>query len=84
MISRKESDALFKQLDIDGNGVVSFIEAKAGAKKLKVIFKSHFSQHHHHHHFIGWRQAAGMTAAVRSFWQIADADGDKNLTPGTY
>ena len=37
MISREEADHLFDQLDLDGNGVLNFIEAKAGAKKLKVF-----------------------------------------------
>ena len=35
MISREESDALFDELDADSDGTLNFIEAKAGAKKLK-------------------------------------------------
>ena len=37
MISREEADALFKQLDLDGNGELTFLEASVGVKTLKVI-----------------------------------------------
>ena len=95
MISREESDALFEQLDTDGNGTLNFIEAKAGAKKLKVRFPHSSSRPAQSLHGVGlYRtdsplhacvvalQAAGMATAVKTFWIAADADGDKTLTKG--